>query len=287
MAYLDFQPAQPDASADNGAAFGADLLRNQKALRDATIAAMFPGFEFSIVVGSGSATRPQYMYWKQGTGGSAPWVRATLTWGTTGGEKYNPTAILWEQSADGGSVYETMANSTLTWDSNGNLTAVSAGSSAIAIVLGLLGQFWRHVDTYTTHAASTSAHGIGTMAAQAASAVAITGGTMTTTLQRVTSTALGSKNSAFNIDLSLGHVFTLTVTGASAAATFTNKPSSGTVHPFSIKITNGGVATSLFPSATKPGGASLNLSVSGTDWVHGLIIDGSTIEITGTSLAMA
>lgn len=287
MAYSDFQPAQPDASADNGTAFGADLLRNQKALRDATIAAMFPGFEFSIVVGTGSAYRPQYFYWKQGTGGSAPWVRATVTWGTTSGDKYNPTAILWEQSADGGSTYETMANSTLTYDSNGNLTAVSAGSSAIAIVLALLGQFWRHIDAYTTHAASSSAHSMGTMATQNANAVAITDGSVASDIQRVYRTALGNQNGAFNIDLSAGHVFTLTVTGASAAASFTNKPSAGTVHPFSIKVVNGGVATDLFPSATTPGGAALALTASGTDWVHGLIEDGSTVEITGTSKAMA
>lgn len=286
MAYNDFQPTQPDATADNGTTFGSDLLRNQKALRDATIALMFPGFEFSIVAGTGSAYRPQYMYWKQGTGGSAPWVRATLTWGTSGGEKYNPTVILWEQSADGGSSYETMANSTLTYDSNGNLTAVSAGTTAIAIVLALLGQFWRLVDTYTTHAASSSAHGIGTMAAQNANAVAITDGTITTDLQRVTRTALGSKSAAFDIDLNAGHVFTLTVTGASAAATFINKPSAGTVHTFSVKVVNGGLATDLFPSATTPGNAALGLSSSGTDWVHGIIEDGSTVEITGTSLAM-
>ena len=286
MAYNAFQAAKP-AGADTGPTVVSDANRNDKALRDATIALMFDDFEFSITAGTGSTRRPQYMYWKNGTGGSAPWVRAEITWGTTAGEKYNPTGIVWSYSADGGGAWDTIATQALTFDANGDLTAISGGSTALAMLTGLLGHVHRLSDTYTTHAASTSAHGIGTMAAQAASAVAITGGTMTTTLQRVTSTALGSKNAAFNIDLSLGHVFTLTVTGASAAATFTNKPSSGTVHPFSIKITNGGVATSLFPGATKPGGASLNLSVSGTDWVHGLIIDGSTIEITGTSLAMA
>jgi hypothetical protein len=286
MAYLDFQADQPDASADNGAAFGVDLLRNQRAMRDAVIAQMFSGFAFSIDAGSGSTRRPQYMYWKNGSGGSAPWVRATITWGTTAGEKYNPTAITFAYSGDGGGSWDTIAAPAYTFDANGDLTAISAGSTAVAIIIGLLGQFWRHVDTYTTHAASSSAHSMGTMATQAASAVAITGGSVATAIQRVTSTALGNKSAAFDIDLSAGHVFTLTVTGASAAATFINKPSSGTVHPFSIKVVNGGVATSLFPAATTPGNAALNLSVSGTDWVHGLIIDGSTVEITGTSLAM-
>jgi len=287
MAYNDFQPTQPDGASDNGAAFAADLLRNQKAMRDAVIALMFSGFAFSIDAGSGSTRRPQYMYWKNGSGGSAPWVRATITWGTSSGEKYNPTAITFAYSGDGGGSWDTIASPAYTFDANGDLTAITAGSTAAAIIIGLLGQFWRHVDTYTTHAASSSAHSMGTMATQNANAVAITDGTITSDLQRVTRTALGNQSGAFNIDCSAGHVFTLTVTGASAAATFTNKPSAGTVHPFSIKVVNGGLATSLFPGCTKPGGASLGLSSSGTDWVHGLIEDGSTVEITGTSKAMA
>lgn len=287
MAYNGFQSTKP-AGADTGPAVVSDANRNDRALRDATIALMFDDFEFSISAGTGTTRRPQYMYWKNGTGGSAPWIRATITWGTTSGEKYNPTGIVWDYSADGGGAWDTIATQALTFDSNGDLTAISGGSTALAMLTGLLGHVHRLSDSYTTHAALTgaSAHGLGTLSTQAASAVAITGGTMTTALQRVTSTALGSKSAAFDIDLSAGHVFTLTVTGASAAATFTHKPSSGTVHPFSIKITNGGGATSLFPSATTPGNASLNLSVSGTDWVHGLVIDGSTVEITGTSLAM-
>lgn len=288
MAYGTFQADQPDATADNGATFGSDLLRNQRALRDAVVAAMFDDFEFSITAGTGSTRRPQYMYWKNGTGGSAPWLRATLTWGTTGGEKYNPTSILWEYSGNGGSSYDTVATQALTFDSNGDLTAVTGGSTALAMLTGLLGHVHRLSDSYTTHAALTgsSAHGLGTISTQAASAVAITGGTIKSTTQQVVRTALGSKSAAFDIDLSAGHVFTLTVTGASAAATFTNKPAAGIAHTFSIKVTNGGLATDLFPGATTPGNASLGLSSSGTDWVHGIVEDGSTIEITGTSKAM-
>lgn len=285
MAYPDYQPSQPDGSADNGAAFNADLLRNEKALRDATIALMFPGFAFSIVEGTGDARRPQYMYWKQGTGGSAPWVRATITWGTSAGEKYNPTAITWSQSPDGGSSWEQMAAPAFTYDSNGNLTAVTSGASAITLVLALLGQFWRHVDTYTTHAASSTAHGAGTMSTQNASAVAITGGNLKATKQQGVEKALGSKSAAFDIDCNDGHFFTLTVTGASAAATFINKPASGVYHAFHVRVVNGGLATDLFPGATTPGNAALGLSSSGTDDVFGYIYDGSTVEITGTAKA--
>lgn len=229
------------------------------------------------------------MFWKNGTGGSAPWIRATITWGTTGGEEYNPTGIVWDYSADGGGAYDTIATQALTFDANGDLTAITGGATALAMLTGLLGHVHRLSDDYTAHAAATgsSVHGLGTIATQAASAVAVTGGTIKSTTQQLVRTALGSKSAAFDIDLSAGHIFTLTVTGASAAATFTNKPSVGTAHSFAVKITNGGLATDLFPAATTPGGAALGLSSSGTDWVYGIVEDGSTVEITGTAKAMA
>lgn len=287
MAYSAFQASKP-SGADTGPTVVSDANRNDKACRDAIVALMFDDFEFSITAGTGSTRRPQYMFWKNGTGGSAPWIRATITWGTTGGEEYNPTGIVWDYSADGGSAYDTIATQALTFDANGDLTAISGGSTALAMLTGLIGHVHRLSDDYTTHAAATgsSVHGLGTVSTQAANAIAITGGTIKSTTQQLVRTALGSKSAAFDIDLSAGHVFTLTVTGASAAATFTNKPSAGTAHAFSIKVTNGGLATDLFPGATTPGNASLGLSSSGTDWVHGIIEDGSTVEITGTSKAM-
>lgn len=288
MAYSGFQATKPDG-ADTGPNVVDDANRNDKALRDAIVALMFDDFEFSISAGTGSTRRPQYMFWKNGSGGSAPWIRAEITWGSSGGEKYNPTGIVWSYSGDGGGAYDTIATQALTFDSNGDLTAISGGSTALAMLTGLLGHVHRLSDSYTAHAAATgtAVHGLGSMSTQAASAVAITGGAIKTTTQQLVTNAIGNVSGAFNINLSLGHVHTFTVTGTSASATFTNKPSSGTVHPFSLKVVNGGLATSLFPSTTKPGGASLGLSSSGTDWVFGVVIDGSTVEITGTSKAMA
>jgi hypothetical protein len=125
---------------------------------------------------------------------------------------------------------------------------------------------------------------------QGATAVAITGGSIATQTQRVTmpaGAALGTKNGAFNIDLSLGHYFTVTIQ-AGAVAAFTNKPASGTVHHFTIEITNGGLVAdqTLFPGCKGPAGA-IALASSGTDLLHGLIRDGSTIQFTGVSPAMA
>ena len=287
MAYNGFQATKPDG-ADTGPNVVDDANRNDKACRDAIVALMFDDFEFSITAGTGSTRRPQYMYWKNGSGGSAPWVRATITWGTSSGEKYNPTGIVWDYSGNGGSTYDTIATQALTFDSNGDLTAITGGATALAMLTGLLGHVHRLSDSYTTHAAATgtAVHGLGSISTQAASAVAITGGTIKSTTQQLVTNAIGNVSGAFNIDLSAGHVHTFTVTGSGAAATFTNKPSSGTVHPFSLKIVNGGLATALFSGETKPGGAALGLSSSGTDWVFGVVIDGSTVEITGTAKAM-
>lgn len=291
MAYDTFQSDKPSATSDaSGTAFATSANRNDKALRDAIIALLFGSFAFSIVNGTGDARRPQYMYWKNGTGGSAPWIRATITWGTTGGEKYNPTSITWEYSANGGTSYDNIlaGAQVYTWDANGNLTAITNGSSALAALTGVLGHVHRLRDDYDAHALQDpddGVHGVGTLAWQDANAVAITDGTITSDIQRVTVTALGSKSAAFDIDCNAGHVFTLTVTGASAAATFINKPAAGVAHPFSLKVTNGGLATDLIPAALTPGGAALGLSSSGDDWVHG-IINGSSVEVTGTSKAM-
>lgn len=289
MAYSDFQPTKPDVD-DDGTQIPVDARRNDRALRDAILACAFPGFEFSIVNGTGDARRPQYMYWKQGSGGSAPWVRATLTWSAAGTNKYCITGVQWEYSANGGSSYDNMASAAaLTYDSNGNLTAVSNMAAANAITLALLGHFWRHVDDYATHVADTTAHDVGTLAAQDASAVAITGGTIETTLQRVLIPAgalLGTKNAPFNIDLNNGHFFSFTVQSG-AVATFTNKPSSGTFHPFTLEIVNGGLVAdqTLFPGCKAANGL-LTLQTSGTDLVHGYVRDGATVIFTGTTPAL-
>jgi hypothetical protein len=289
MAYNPFQAAKP-AGSDTGPTVVSDANRNDKALRDATIALMFDDFEFSISAGTGTTRRPQYMYWKNGTGGSAPWIRATITWGTTSGEKYNPTGIVWDYSADGGGAWDTIATQALTFDSNGDLTAISGGSTALAMLSGLLGHVHRMRDDYDTHAAATGAsvHGLGTMSTQAASAVAITGGAIKAKVQQGVEKAYGNQSGAFNIDLTEGHFFTFTVTNAAAVATFTNKPASGTYHPIHLRIVNGGIAgATLFSGETGPGGTALSLSSSGTDDVFGYMYDGATFEITGTAKAKA
>lgn len=120
MAYNAFDAAKPvitDSRQDV-----VDKTRyNLTALRDALIMGAMPGFNYSYVVGTGSADEPQYMYYKNGN----TWVRVTITWGTTGGEDGNPTQELWALSTDGGSNYDTIKTIAYTWDASGRLTSTT------------------------------------------------------------------------------------------------------------------------------------------------------------------
>jgi len=287
MTYNALLFAKPDG-ADDGPTVVDDILRNLLALTDYAQTLIGKGWLVSITNGTGDARRPQYITLK--SAGNERWLRATIAWGTASGEQYNLTSVLWEMSTNSGSSWDTIETWATTYDANGNPTATTGGGGMSVFLFALLGHFWRHVDTYTTHAASTSAHGLGSMAGQAASAVAITGGSIETKTQRVTmpgGAALGTKSAAFDIDLANGHYFTFTVQ-AGAVATFTNKPASGTIHPFTLEITNGGLVADqvLFPGCKAAGGA-LVLQSSGTDLVHGLVRDGATIIFTGTTPAIA
>jgi hypothetical protein len=288
MAYNGYQVDKPDG-ADNGPVVIADAKRNGLALRDAIVAGMMPGFAFSIVNGTGSDLFPQFLYWKQGVGASAPWLRATLVWGTTGSENGNVTTMTWAYSANGGSTWDDMAGaSVLTYNGAGFLLSATNMAGGMSWLMALFGLWWRLYDRFTLHLIESNPHGIEDMAYQTSLDVAIEGGTITTAIQRVyVAASLGTKSAPFDIDLALGHVFDFTV-AVGAVATFIGKPAAGTVHPFSLRITNGGLVadSTLFPGCHAPGG-NLSLSSAGTDWLHGLIRDGSIIEFTGVSAAMA
>lgn len=287
MAYDDFQFDKPDGD-DDGPTVVGDALRNLLALVDLGQTLIGKGWTVSITAGTGSARRPQFITLK--SAGNERWLRATITWGTSAGAKYNMTSVLWEMSTDSGSGWDTIATWATTYDADGNPTVTTGGGGMAVFLFALLGRHWRHVDDFDTHVADTGAHDIGTLAAQDANAVAITEGSIRTQLQRANvpaGAALGTKNGAFDIDLSLGHLFTFTVQSG-AVATFTNKPSSGILHPFTLVIVNGGLVADqvLFPGC-KAGNGAIALQSSGTDLLHGFIYDGSTIIFTGVTPAIA
>ncbi len=287
MAYNGFQKDKPDGAVDNGTSVPANANRNDKALRDAIIGLVFGTFEFSITAGTGDARRPQYMFWKDGSGGSATWIRATITWGTSAGAKYNPTSIAWEYSANGGTSYDNMlaGAQALTWDASGNLTAVTNGASGLLMVTGLLGHVHRLRDDYDTHAAATgtAVHGLGSMSTQSASNVAITGGYAELTRIREGKSAVGSISGSTAIDWSAAGLFTITVTGASAALTWSNLPSAKAGY-ITLEVVNGGLATALLPAGTKTVVGTPSWSSSGTNIAVLMCHDGSEVTLVGFGL---
>ena len=81
---------------------------------------------------------------------------------------------------------------------------------------------------------------------------------------------------ANDINMSLGNLFTKTITGATTL-TVSNVPASGTVGYFILKLTNGGAGEVTFPAGTKwSKGTAPTLTASGIDLLRFVTIDGGT-----------
>lgn len=120
--YVEYSSTLPDATAQSIAEMGGSMRTNGDALRDAVVAGFMPGWNFAA--SGGSAEEPAALTYSKGT----ERIRASLTWGTTGGEDGNVTVMLLEYSSDSGSSYvDLTALSTLTvsYDSSGNVTAAT------------------------------------------------------------------------------------------------------------------------------------------------------------------
>jgi hypothetical protein len=281
MAYTAFDPANP-AGTQNGTAVPDSARNNGKAVRDAVLMGAMDGFVFSV--SGGTAAQPATMFWKNGV----IWMRATITWGAGTGTDGNPTTIVWELSVNSGGVYDTIDTQTFTWDTSGNLTATTGSGSWMSWLSGLLGKVKTVVAGLAAHIAltGTSVHGLGTMSTQAASAVAITGGSAALTYERETKVALGSITSSTAINWAAGGMFTVTAGSAGAALTHSNLPS-GSVGFVTLDITNGGVATTLFTGLKWPGGTVQAFTVSGRDILALMCHDGAVVNVVGLLKGMA
>jgi len=82
--------------------------------------------------------------------------------------------------------------------------------------------------------------------------------------------------SAYAADMSLGNVFTKTMSG-NQTFTFTNPPASGTAGSFTLILTNGGSATATWPTTVDwPAATAPTLTASGIDILVFTTIDGGT-----------
>lgn len=119
MAYTLFNGALPNGASQTGAQFGQSARDNLNALRDAAIlGGGFPGF--NLAASGGTAAQPTQLLYSKGT----ERVRATLTWGTTGGEAGNVTVAVYAYAPDA-ATYSTIGTKTVTYDGSGNVTATT------------------------------------------------------------------------------------------------------------------------------------------------------------------
>jgi hypothetical protein len=275
MSYTQFDATKPDG-ADSGPQIPDTANANDKALRDAIMMGQMPGFAFSC--SGGTARQPATMLWTNG----ATILKAALTWGSSGGSDYNVTAVTWSLSTNGGGAYDAIEAQTFTYDSNGNLTATANAGGFGSWLMSLIGRIGVVEAEIVALLADNAA--LGTMSTQNANAVAITDGSAQLTYEREKISAIGNLNASHAIDWTAQGVVTVTVTGSSAAFTYSNLPSGGNggmAQALLFKVTNGGLATSLFGSAKKPAGFSL--SSGATDWVSVVCVDGTTPEVVGVT----
>ena len=120
MAYTQFDPAKPDAGTQNITQFATSVRTNLAAIRDIAALGAAPGWNYSW--SGGSAEKPSVMLWSKGT----ERLRATCTWGTTGGATDNLTVTVFAYSADG-TTYDTIGTQTVAFDASGNVTSTTWG----------------------------------------------------------------------------------------------------------------------------------------------------------------
>ena len=114
MAYTAFNPAIPTTAQHRQDAIDG-IRANELAVRDASIIGAFKGFNYSV--SGGTAEQPAITYRKNGT----EWLRATLTWGTVGGEAGNVTVAVYAYSANSGGAWDTIGTCTVAYDASGNV----------------------------------------------------------------------------------------------------------------------------------------------------------------------
>jgi hypothetical protein len=268
MAYTQFDTANPDGS-QTGSAFATSTLADLLALRDGIIAGrIVPGWTLTVTVGTGTQESPQYRIWSDG---GTRRLRMTPTYN---GDGFRVDSVAWDYSTNSGGLYEAMGSAEgFTFDGSLNITA-STNSGWLPVWLHELWAKFKNLrGSYLVHVASATAHGIGTIAAQAASAVAITGGTiagvvLSYTTARGKTVDLGNITGTVNIDWSAGDFFYGTVTGI-ATLTWTNVPTGTAPNPagaLTLELTNPGAFTLTWPTGVKwPGALAPSRTVAGVD----------------------
>ena len=118
MTYTVFDPASPNTS-ETRQVIVDDTRYNLLAVRDAVIMGNLAGFNYAW--SGGTSSQPAVITRTKGT----EIIRATITWGSSGGANGNPTVIVYDYSSNSGTTYSTVGTCTYTWDASGFLTSTT------------------------------------------------------------------------------------------------------------------------------------------------------------------
>lgn len=118
MPYVQFNSTKPTGAA-NGSTTLQHVRENLAAIRDIVAMGAAPGWAYSV--GAGTNAKPTTMLWKNGT----EWIRAVVTYGTSGGAADNAVTVVFSYSANSGVAYDTIGTQSLNYDANGDVVSTS------------------------------------------------------------------------------------------------------------------------------------------------------------------
>ena len=260
---MAFDGTKPSGS-DTGANFASSANANDLALRDMVVTGGDGSLAWSYSQSGADPFRPVTITLANGTQRE----RWALTWSGN-----DITQITASYSPNSGTSWTTLGVFTYSV-SGANVTGGNVGSMLLARLVALTSLTYTNNGSIAGHIATgTGAHGIGSLAAQNANSVAITGGSIAdVSLQYIVARGrtvnLGNISGATYIDLNAGDVFYGTVVG-NTQFYLLNVISGAAPNPagsFTLELTNPGAYSVVWPSGTLwPGGIAPTRTASGVD----------------------
>jgi hypothetical protein len=116
MAYTSFAEDKPVIN-ENGDVVINYTRTNLMALRDAIVMGALKSWNLSV--SGGTVSEPAIIYWTRST----EKIRATITWGTSGGSDGQPSVVVYAYSSNSGSSWDTIGTLTFSYESGGSMTS--------------------------------------------------------------------------------------------------------------------------------------------------------------------
>lgn len=281
-AHTDFDSNNPQGSQAPTPAMSS-ALGNDRSLRDMILTGRVEGFVQSRTTGTGpDATRPQLVTWYNSSLGIG--FRWNITW-----SGFQIASVLEEWTNDSAATW-TAVNSAQanTYDASNDITASTNAGGWVTMFFEVWTKVLKVASDFAGHIASTgtAVHGLGTIATQAANAVALTGGSLNGVTIGASTRAAGdftritedlntyAPGAGAGVAVDWGKGGAVITTNGTNAITFTGIPSSGLAGVY-IEIDN-------LNNVTWP--ASVDFGLGGTPSIAGQVSVGLATRNGGTNV---